>query len=63
MDCALDDDRTIVVTMVDMVAISAQFGLLYSKKLFDKTYDDHKFCRHFKPFLLCLIWPFIQPCI
>ena len=32
MDCAFDDDRTIVVAMVDL-AISAQFGLIYSKKL------------------------------
>ena len=31
MDCAIDDDRTIVVAMVDF-AISAIFGLIYSKK-------------------------------
>ena len=31
MDCAFDDDRTIVVAMVDF-AISAIFGLIYSKK-------------------------------
>ena len=28
MDCALDDDQTIVVAMVDLV-ISEQFGLIY----------------------------------
>ena len=32
MDYVLDDDRTIVVAMVDF-AIPAQFGLIYSKKL------------------------------
>ena len=32
MDCAFDDDRTIVVAMLDF-AISAQFGLVYSKKI------------------------------
>ena len=32
MDCAFDDDLTIVVTMVDF-AISDKFGLIYSKKL------------------------------
>ena len=31
MDCAFVDDRTVVVAMVDF-AISAQFGLIYSKK-------------------------------
>ena len=31
MDCAFDDDQSIVVAMVDF-AISAQFGLIYSKK-------------------------------
>ena len=36
MDCAFDDDRTIVVAMVDF-AISAQFGLIYSKKLIAST--------------------------
>ena len=30
MDCAFDDDLTIVVAMVDF-AISAQFGLIYIK--------------------------------
>ena len=32
MDYARDDDRMIVVAMVDF-AISAQFGLIYCKKL------------------------------
>ena len=36
MDCAGDDDRTVVVAMVDF-AISAQFGLIYSKKLLAST--------------------------
>ena len=36
MDCAFADDRTIVVAMVDF-AISAQFGLMYSKKLIAST--------------------------
>ena len=36
MDCAFDDDRTIVVAMVDF-AISAQFGLIYSNKLLAST--------------------------
>ena len=36
MDCAFDDDRTIVVAMVDF-AISAIFGLIYSKKLLAST--------------------------
>ena len=36
MDCAFDDDRTIVVAMVDF-AISAQFGLIYCKKLIAST--------------------------
>ena len=31
MDCAFDDDRAIVVAMVDF-AISAIFGLIYTKK-------------------------------
>ena len=31
MGCAFDDDPTVVVAMVDF-AISAQFGLMYSKK-------------------------------
>ena len=33
---ALDDDRTIVVAMVDF-AVSAQFGLIYSKQLLAST--------------------------
>ena len=36
MDCAFDDDRTIVVAMVDF-AISAIFCLIYSKKLLAST--------------------------
>ena len=36
MDCAFDDDRSIVVAMVDF-AISAIFGLIYSKKLIAST--------------------------
>ena len=36
MDCAFDDDRTIVVAIVDF-SISAQFGLIYSKKLIAST--------------------------
>ena len=36
MDCAFDDDRTIVVAMVDF-AISAQFGLIYIRKLIAST--------------------------
>ena len=45
MDCALDDDRTIVVAMVDF-AISAQFGLIYSKNLSaTKPICSHSFGR------------------
>ena len=36
MDCAFDDDRTIVVAIVDF-AISAQLGLIYSKQLLALT--------------------------
>ena len=36
MDCAFVDDRNIVVAIVD-IAISAQFGLIYSKKLIAST--------------------------
>ena len=36
MDCAFDDDRTIVVAMVDF-AISTIFGLIYSYKLLAST--------------------------
>ena len=36
MVCAFGDDRSIVVAMVDF-AISAQFGLIYCKKLIDAT--------------------------
>ena len=36
MDSAFDDDRTIVVAMADF-AISARFGLIYSKKLLAST--------------------------
>ena len=36
MDCVIDDDRIIVVAIVDF-AISAQFGLIYSKKLIAST--------------------------
>ena len=40
MDCAIDDDRIIVVAKVDF-AISAQFGLIYCKKLgiFSHSFD------------------------
>ena len=36
MDCAFDDDRTIVVAMVDF-AISGQFGRIYWKTLIALT--------------------------
>ena len=36
MDCAFDDDQTIMVAMVDF-AISAIFGLIYSNKLLAST--------------------------
>ena len=36
MDCAFDDDRTIVFAMMDF-AISAIFSLIYSKKLLTST--------------------------
>ena len=48
MDCAFDDERIIVVTMVDF-AISAIFGLIYSKKLlaltaiFSHSFDHRAF--------------------
>ena len=43
MDCAFDDGRTIVVAMMDF-AISAQFGLIYSKKLLASTaISSHSF--------------------
>ena len=45
MDCGFDDDRTNVVAMVDF-AISAQFGLIYSKKLVaKKPIFSHSFDR------------------
>ena len=53
MDCAFDDDRTIVVAMVDN-AISAQFGLIYRKKLiastaiFSHSFDHRTFKLHDK---------------
>ena len=48
MDCAFDDDRTIVVAMVDF-AISAIFGLIYCMKLiasaaiFSDSFDNRAF--------------------
>ena len=53
MDCAFDDDRSIVVAMVDF-AISAQFGLIYSKKLiawtaiFSHSFDHRAFKLYHK---------------
>ena len=45
MDCGLYDDQTIVVAMVDF-AISAQFGLIYSKnRLASKPIFSHCFER------------------
>ena len=56
MDCAFDDDQTIVVAIVDF-AISAQFGLVYSKKLIASTVIfTHSFNHRafkFEPKLLC----------
>ena len=50
MDFALDDDRPIVVAIVDF-AISAQVGLIYSKKLLaTKPIFSHSFGR--RPFKL-----------
>ena len=54
MECAFDDDRTIVVAMVDF-AISAIFGLIYSKKLlastaiFSQSFDHRAFKLKHKP--------------
>ena len=48
MGCAFDDDRAIVVAMVDL-AISAPFGIIYSKKLkastpiFSHSFDQRAF--------------------
>ena len=45
MACAFDDARTIVVAMVDF-AISAIFGLIYSKRLLATTpIFSHSFGR------------------
>ena len=43
MDCAFDEDRAIVIAMVDF-AISAQFGQIYCKKLIASTaISSHSF--------------------
>ena len=42
MDCAFDDDQTIVVAMVDF-AISAQFGLIASTAIFSHSFDHKAF--------------------
>ena len=63
MDCAFDDDRTIVVAMVDF-AISAIFGLIYSNKclastaIFSHSFD-HKAFKHLHELLY---GPLIMDC-
>ena len=63
MDCAFDDDRTIVVAMVDL-AITAIFGLIYSKKLLASTaIFSHSFDqRVFKLLHELLYSPLIMDC-
>ena len=63
MDCAFDDDRTIVVAMVDF-AISTQFGFIYCRKLIDSTaIFSHSFDhRAFKLYHKLLYGHFIMDC-
>ena len=63
MACASVDDQTAVVAMVNF-AISAQFGLIYSKQLLvTKPIFSHKFsCRAFKLYHKLLCGHFIMAC-
>ena len=63
MDCPFDDDRTIVVAMVDL-AIAAQFGLIYRKKLIASTaIFSHSFVhRAFKLYDKLLYGHLIMDC-